>query len=116
MCHAHTSLTSHCLCREIIDEEMQVDQMSTRRYNSGMIQPDPEAPPKPDRDRHAAATPPMARVGSGNAVGGGRMYGGGLHSNDPQLSMHAAMEMDRRREVCVCVWGGGGGTASCVSN
>ena len=60
--------------REIIDEELQVDQMSGRgrhpnsQYGSGQIMHDPNAPPKAPRIRHPVE-PPM--VGVRNSMGSG---------------------------------------------
>ena len=82
------------LFREIIEEEMQVDQMSNRRgYNMGQIQRDPEAPAKPPW--RVMQTPPMARVASdGTRV---------PHPTEGhQQTAHRGENMERRGEVCAC--------------
>lgn len=64
--------------REIIEEEMQVEQMPGRSRFSGHITRDPEAPPKPERVQRPIESPVMGMRSSMVAMGGGVGGGGAL--------------------------------------
>lgn len=99
-------------CREIIDDEMQVDQMSGRsRYHSGQIMSDPNAPAKPPKfsspmdppmigGRGSIAAPPMVRVGSDSGIGSRMSTVPRANEPHPQQMSGHVENMESWGEVC----------------